>query len=268
MATISVLQVDPVPHDQDATFARLAPMLEEVRGTEVAVLPELLNSAYVFESREDAWSRAEEVSGSRFLARLSEAAGPDGPALVVGFCERAGGELYNSSVLLDRGEVVSVYRKLHLFNDEWDWCCPGDLPLEVKEVRGVRVGQLICFDWAFPEAWRVLALLGADLVALPSNLMLPGRCQMATPVHAMIQRYYVAVANRSGEENGKIFTGESLLAGPDGAVVARAPRHGDAVIRCSFEAGRTRDKSMTPRNDVLADRRPEFYGKLMEAPTR
>jgi len=129
-----------------------------------------------------------------------------------------------------------------------------------------RVGILICFDWQFMESWRVLALRGADIVCHPSNLVLPGRAQRAVPLHAMLNRLFVITANRIGEERGLCFTGFSLVAGPSGEILASASPAGEEVHWVDCDPLQARDKQVTMRNDLIADRRPEFYGELTSAP--
>ena len=84
-----------------------------------------------------------------------------------------------------------------------------------------KIGILVCFDWIFPETWRVLALQGADIVCHPSNLVLPGFAQKAVPVHALMNRMYVVTANRVGTERDLTFTGMSVIADPAGEVLVR-----------------------------------------------
>jgi beta-ureidopropionase len=126
------------------------------------------------------------------------------------------------------------------------------------------VGMLICFDWIFPEVWRILALKGADIICHPSNLVLPGLAQRATPIHALMNRVYVVTANRIGSEKELTFTGMSTVADPKGEVLAQAsPIHEDlSVVEVDIDL--SRNKSITSRNNLVADRRPEEYALLAQ----
>ena len=125
-----------------------------------------------------------------------------------------------------------------------------------------RLGMMICFDWLFPEAARTLALLGADIIAHPSNLVLD-KCQGAMSTRCLENRVYAVTANRSGaDDRGELriaFTGRSQITAPDGSVIASAPAEGDAVEVVEVDLAAARDKRVTPGNDLLADRRPEMY---------
>jgi predicted amidohydrolase len=260
---LAVVQSRPALADPGTTLARLEPQLARAAGADLVVLPELANSGYALGGRARALRAAEALGAGPFQDALIAACRRHGYALATGLCERDGERLFNSAVLLDGDGVRGHYRKLHLFDREREVFEPGDLGLPVFRLGGVRVGLLVCFDWMFPEAWRSLALDGAQLIAHPSNLVLPGACQQAVPAHALINRLFVATANRVGSEGDLTFTGRSLVAGPDGAVLAAAGAEEETVLAVAIDPLRALDKRVTPRNDALADRRPDTYGRLL-----
>jgi len=130
-------------------------------------------------------------------------------------------------------------------------------------VAGARIGMMICFDWAFPEIARSLALQGADLLCHPSNLVLPGHCQLAMRARCLENGIFAITANRCGEDRrpqGTLrFTGRSQIVGTRGEVLVRAPAATAAVRVAEIDPASSRDKNLTPRNHLLRDRRPEFY---------
>lgn len=262
---IGYVQMEPVLGDPEANRARIAEALRAAPDAELLVLPELASSGYNFESRDAAWAAAEPADGP-LVELLTTIARERGTTYVSGFAERAGQELMNSAVVVSPEGRVGLYRKAHLFSTERDLFAPGDLGFPVFEVGGVRLGVLICFDWRFPEAWRCLAIRGADVVAHPSNLVIPGHAQRAVPVHALINRYFVVTANRIGRERGLGFTGRSILADPRGEVLAEAPPDVPEVRVVEVDLSLARDKAVTPRNDILTDRRPGLYHALIEKP--
>jgi predicted amidohydrolase len=300
---IACAQFQPVLGDLRANRKQVERQAAEAAGADLLVFPELASSGYAFASREEAMAAAEPARDGPFAQLLVDLARRHRMFLVAGLCERDGERLYNTAILAGPDGVRGLYRKAHLFWDEKDIFEPGNTGLPVFEVsasdlvasdlaardlsgrdvaargpatsglgpnRGewsCRVGILICFDWQFPEAWRVLALKGADLVCHPSNLVLPGLAQRAVPLHAMMNRVFVVLANRYGTERHLSFTGESLLVSSRGEELARAPANADAILTAEIDPAAARDKRVTPRNDLIADRRPELYGEIVGGAT-
>ncbi|MGD8793460.1 MAG: nitrilase-related carbon-nitrogen hydrolase [Anaerolineae bacterium] len=258
---IGLIQFAPALGDVAATMAEIERLAAEAAGADLLVLPELCNSGYNFVSREQAWETSEEVGGpfSQFLASLCQR---HSFYAVSGLNERDGDRLYNSAILVGPGGYRGRYRKLHLFMNELDFFEPGDEGLPVFDLGFCRVGMLVCFDWLYPEAWRVLALAGADVICHPSNLVLPGLAQRAVPIRALTNRVYVVTANRVGTEGDLTFTGLSTIADPGGDLLARAPAEGEAVAVVEADVALARDKEITSRNHLLAGRRPEAYAPL------
>jgi len=167
--------------------------------------------------------------------------------------------------------VEGVYRKVHLFDEEKRWFSPGRAPWPVFRRGRARVGVLICFDWRFPEAARALALAGADVLAHPSNLVLP-YCQESMRTRALENRVYCLTANRVGEDRSSssgrrlAFTGRSQAVDPTGQVLWRAGRSRPAARVVDLDLARARDKRVTARNDLWGDRVPALYASLAASP--
>ena len=268
----SVLQTRPVFGDVETNVARALALAERVTPrAALYVFPELMTSGYAFASRAEARALAE-TPGARpayapGLHALAAWAKARRAHVVAGFPEKSGGSVYNSAALIGAdGRVRDVYRKLHLFDDEKLWFAPGDLAPKLTRVGPARVGMLVCFDWRFPEIWRALALQGADVIAHPSNLVVPRAAQQATLVRAMENRVWVLTANRVGEDvrpDRRIgFTGLSQIAAPDGTRIARAGARGVRALAATLDLAKARDKRFAGRNDIFGDRRPEFYGDV------
>lgn len=256
---IAILQFSPAFCNQEKTIISLKPLLEKAGEADLIVLPELANSGYNFRTTDEAFQNAENPETSPFTAMIHDFCKEKKCAVVTGINEKAGNKIFNSSLLIDETGIKGKYRKIHLFWNEKDFFHPGDGKPEVYDVKGAKVGMLICFDWMFPEIWRFLALKGAEIICDPSNLVLLGKAQKAIPVHAMINRIYVALANRVGTEGRLTFTGSSLIAGPEGEVLVSASANENEVIMAEINPEKARDKMITPRNHVFGDRRPEFY---------
>jgi predicted amidohydrolase len=259
---IGYLQFAPLLLDAPATRARLADLLATTPAVELLVMPELANSGYRFPDRPTALAAGEVPAASPFVGLLTDWCRQHSAHVVTGFHEREGDVLFNSALLIGPGGVLGVYRKLHLFLNEKDIFAPGNLGLPVFDLGGVKIGMLVCFDWVFPEVWRSLALDGADIICHPSNLVLPGFAQRAVPIHALINRVFTITANRIGTEGELTFTGLSTIADPLGNVLVQGPQADVDVQVVEIDLAKARNKQITPRNDVFADRRPDQYMRL------
>ena len=255
-------QFSPQRRNVPANCAVLSALLEGVRA-DLLVLPELANSGYWYRNPADLAPYAEPADGSGpFLRLLCTLARKVGGVIVSGFSESAASGLYNSAVAVDASGVLQVYRKTHLFADEKLLFCPGDTGFRSFVHRGVQIGLMICFDWYFPESMRTLALHGAQIVAHTANLVLP-HCQTAMVTRCLENRVFGLTCNRYGEESldGDTlrFTGASQLVDPLGKVISAAPVSGDCVAVCEIDPDPALNKRLGARNDLFADRRPEFY---------
>jgi len=258
---IGFLQFRPVFGEPDRNCRAVVRLLRDVHA-DLVVLPELAFSGYYFAGRAEARALSEDPRKSLVVASLVDLCRERELHLVTGFAERARDRVFNSALLLGPRGLVRVYRKLHLFNEEKRWFDPGDLPLEVSAVRGVRVGMMVCFDWIFPEVARTLALDGMQVLAHPSNLVLD-LCQRAMFARTVENAVFAVTANRCGQDlrpHGTLrFTGASQILGPKGELVYRAPTRGACLHVAEIDPARARNKRLTRRNDLLADRRPAFY---------
>ena len=157
-----------------------------------------------------------------------------------------------------------VYRKVHLFAGENDLFLPGNGGFKIVNQAGARVGMMICFDWIFPESARTLALGGAQIIAHPSNLVLPW-CQSAMVTRSLENGVFTITANRAGAETlddqTLAFTGGSQVVDNHGRCLCRAPAEGECVLIASFEPREADDKAVGQRNNLFLNRRPEMYGR-------
>ena len=242
------------------------------QGASVVVLPELVSSGYVFESKGEARACAEAADGETVTlwARL---AAQHGMVIVGGFCEAADGELFNSAVLVDPGGPRAVYRKAHLWDKERLWFTPGsDAPPVVTTPFG-RIAVMICYDLEFPEWVRLPALDGAQLLCAPVNWPdyphpAGERAAEVTRVQAGagVNRMFIAACDRDGAERGVGWVAGSVIVDPDGFPLAgpAQPAGAATIISAACELGRALDKAVSPLSDIHGDRRPELYGRVTE----
>ena len=270
---IAAAQYQPRLGDLDANRAEAVRWAHAAAdaGAQLAVLPELASSGYVFRSVEEAEAAAEDARTGPTVTALTEVCRESGMYVAVGIDERDGDCRHNSAVLLGPTGHIATYRKLHLFHDEQSWFVPGD-SLPVAQLPFGRVGMIVCFDLWFPEAARALAVAGAEIVAVPTNWVASFKRTVADE-RGYIQGDYVAMvtaaqngvvmacADRVGEERGTIFLGASIIVGADGWPVAGpAPIDEPALLIADVDlADVEKARRRTPRNHLLDDRRPDAY---------
>lgn len=220
------------------------------------VLPEFFASGYNFKTKAEAAKCAERADGP--MAGLLKAySAKNGCAIVAGFPEKAGAKLYNSAILVD-GAKARVYRKTHLFGGEKKFFKAGDTGFWVESVRGVKIGVMICFDWFFPESARTLALKGAQVIAHPSNLVLPWGPE-GMKIRALENRVFAATANRVGVERGLRYIGCSQVVSPNGSLMTRLGHDESRAAVVQIDAWTAKDKKVHPACDLFEDRRPGKY---------
>ncbi len=233
----------------------------------IYVLPELFNTGYAFVSKEEAFKLSEAVPTGETTQALLQESRTRRITFVAGLAERDGERVYNSAIVVSNGTFIGKYRKIHLFYKEKIWFSPGDLGFKVFDIGGIRLGVMVCFDWLYPEAARSLALQGADIIAHPANLVLPGYAQKAMLARSYENRVFTITANRIGHEKRGDdrfkYTGMSQIVSPRMEVLASAGPEEVVCKSAEVDVSEARDKSITELNDALLDRRTEFYDILV-----
>ncbi|HIE06025.1 MAG TPA: hypothetical protein EYP58_04415 [bacterium (Candidatus Stahlbacteria)] len=224
---------------------------------DLLVLPELCTTGYAFTSKDELRSFSEPIPGpttERIKALIGDR------VLIIGIPESKDGKIYNSAVALGPFDPV-IYRKIHLFLREKDLFEPGDAGFVTFRFQEVTIGLLICFDWIYPEAARTLTLKGAEIICHPSNLIL-SFCQDAMVTRSIENRIFIITANRTGQESrGNLiyeFTGRSQITNPQGKILIRADKD-ESLTVIDIDPALAKDKKVTPMNDLLKDRRREYY---------
>ncbi|MDR1187767.1 MAG: hypothetical protein LBK95_10000 [Bifidobacteriaceae bacterium] len=268
---IAVAQLEPVFGDLDGNVALTIEAIDEAagHGADILVMPELASCGYMFNGRREAFSLAETAGQGPATTAWSQAASRTGLIVVAGFAERSGDVLYNSSFMALPDGRWSVYRKVHLWDEEALYFEPGDLGFAIVNSVHGRIGMMICYDSWFPEAYRALADAGADLVCLPTNWVPlaghePGTPAMATLLvrtAAHVNGFVVAAADRVGTERGQGFIGQSIIASAAGqALAGPAAETTPALLyaNVNLSDGR-RSRAWGRFNNPLRDRRPTSY---------
>jgi 5-aminopentanamidase len=270
---VAACQIDPQLGEVEANLERISRAVAEAAaaGAVLAVLPEAAITGYAFASLDEGRTVARRagVVASDTIAGL---AATHRLTVICGTLEAAGDEVFNAALMTTPDGRRYTYRKMHLpFLGIDRYATPGPDAPSVVEVDGLRIGILICYDLRFPEAARMCALDGADLIALPTNWPVgvdfhPG---IFAPARAAENHCYLLACDRVGTERGVTFIGRSALFDFDGhqLAVASDDREELLVGEIDPEAARQTHVRRRPGEhewDTVADRRPGLYRRLLE----
>jgi N-carbamoylputrescine amidase len=242
-------------------------------GAELIVFPELNATGYMFENRKEAFAHAQSVERGSIVETWISLCKKKNVYLVGSLVERDGAKLFDTSVLIGPNGYIGKYRKAHLWNTEKLYFSAGDTGFPVFETELGRIGMLICWDTWFPEAFRILALQGADLVCTLNNWVFTpgplfdesGRCMAAyhTMSAAQVNGLFIAASSRVGEERGAKFLGNSLIVGPTGWPIKHAGIEEESILRADVNLSDARKSHWTELNDIRLDRRKDLYDELL-----
>ena len=272
---VACLQMEPVVGEKDRNVRRSLEMIAEAadNGARLLVLPELCNSGYVFNSRDEAFALSEPIPEGPTTKAWMEIAKARDLYIVAGITEREGDSLYNASVVVGPSGHIGTFRKVHLWNEENLFFERGNLGFPVFSTPIGRIGTFICYDGWFPESYRLCALQGADIICIPTNWVpIPGqdpkREAMANILvmgSAHSNSVFVAAADRVGTERGQPFVGQSLIASYTGWPVAGpASAKDEEIIYADVNlADARRKRNWNEYNQVLRDRRSDVYGEML-----
>ena len=228
------------------------------------VLPELFNTGYLFKNKQEVAELAEKVPSGYTTTELKKIAKKKNLNLIYGIAQKSGSKFYNSAVYLSSKGSTQVYSKIHLFDREKLFFTPGK-SFKVVSTGEAKVGIMICFDWSMPEMSRVLTLSGAQILAHPSNLVLPWG-QSAMKIRSIENGVFSVTANRVGQEKrgtmSLSFTGGSQIVSPKGEVLVSAGDRSDTLKVIDIDISEADDKNLTSSNNILEDRFPHLYRTL------
>jgi len=262
---VGFLQFQPIFCSVEENQSKIFSFVEKEKDFDLLVLPELANSGYVFTERSELEKIAETIPSGYFIEKLTELAKQKDGFIISGVCEKKESVFFNSSVIVGPDGYIGKYRKIHLFDREKLFFEPGSKTFEVFEIRETKVGIMICFDWIFPESARILALKGAEIIAHPSNLVLP-YSQTAMLARSIENKVFTITANRIGTEENKgvklAFTGQSQITSPKMEILAQASKNQEEIEFVDIDVALARNKWINERNNLFDDRRKELYDVL------
>lgn len=248
-------------------------------GAQIILLQELFTTPYFCQTVNDAFFDWAQTIPGPLTVRLSELAEELQVVIVAPFFERrAAGVYHNSLVVIDAdGSLIGTYRKKHIPEDpgfhEKYYFTPGDDEYAVFETRYASIGAMICWDQWFPEAARIMALKGADLLVYPTAIgTLPDEdeqtekkfhdaWQTIQRSHAIANGCYVASVNRVGQENDILFWGQSFVSGPFGQMLGEAGKE-EEILHVEIDLAEIeKQRQIWP---FFRDRRNDTYGPLLK----
>ena len=254
------------------------------QGAEVISLPELYSSHYFCQSEDvDNFALAEPLYSTSFIA-FSALAKELGVVIIVPFFEkRMAGIYHNSAYIIDTdGTEAGLYRKMHIPDDphfyEKFYFTPGDLGFKTIPTQKGKIGTLICWDQWYPEAARLTALQGAEVLFYPTAIgwhplekeeygeNQQGAWMNVMKGHAVANGVYVAAANRIGLEQyiegtaGIQFWGSSFIAGPQGEILAQASTDKEEILIAEVDLDL--QENVRQNWPFFRDRRIDAYGDI------
>lgn len=255
-------QFDPVFGKKDENLQKVFLFTKDAN-IDLLVLPEFFATGYQFISKDEVAELSENIPDGVTTESLLQLSHQKGFYIVAGLPEKKGDKFFNSAIFTGPDGFIGVYRKTHLFFEEKLFFEPGDTGFKIWDTEIGRIGIMICFDWFFPESMRTLAIIGADIVAHPSNLVLPF-CPTAMPIRCLENRVYSITSNRIGIESRKSgqtlkFIGQSLIVTPEGKILVKASENQEVLLSAEIDHRLARDKALNPFNNLFEDRRPTLY---------
>ena len=266
--------------DRDDNKRRLAEKIRSLaaKGAELVVLQELHNGLYFCqEENVETFNQAEPIPGpsTEFYGALAKELGV---VIVTSLFERRATGLYhNTAVVLEKdGTIAGKYRKMHIPDDpgyyEKFYFTPGDMGFKPIDTSVGRLGVLVCWDQWYPEAARLMALAGAEILIYPTAIGYDPndtrdeqerQCMAWQTVqrgHAVANGLPVVTVNRVGDEDGVPFWGTSFVAGPQGELLYEAPTNEEVEVVVDVDMQRSEQvRRWWP---FLRDRRIENYNDL------
>ncbi|MCL4365371.1 MAG: carbon-nitrogen hydrolase [Candidatus Marsarchaeota archaeon] len=273
--TVALIQMSMSKNPEDNTAKAISGIEEAAKkGADVICLPELFRSTYFCQDEDsENFGLAEAIPGNT-TAAMSKVAKNTNATIIAGIFEkRASGLYHNSAVVIDgSGKLIGTYRKMHIPDDphyyEKFYFTPGDLGFKSFSTIHGKLGVMICWDQWYPEAARITALQGAQILFYPtaigwfpeeedSSSEMQNAWETIQRAHGIANGVFVASVNRVGTEGRIRFWGSSFISGPFGEILAKASPDKEEILIAKCDLGKIDDT----RHDwpFLRDRRIDAY---------
>lgn len=250
------------------------------QGANIILIQELFEAPYFcIEQNDTHFTLANELNNHPYLPRFQALAEELNVVLPYSYFEKSGPAFFNALCVIDAdGAVLGNYRKSHIPNgpgyQEKSYFSPGDTGFKVWNTKFAKIGVGICWDQWFPEAARIMALKGAELLFYPtaigsephdSSIDSQGHWQRTMQGHSAANIIPVIASNRIGKEVGQdgeiTFYGSSFITDETGEVLQLADRCSEAILTHTFDLAKI-NQARTEWN-LFRDRRPDLYGSIL-----
>jgi 5-aminopentanamidase len=269
---VAGIQMDPKIGKKEQNIENMVNHIHSaaLKKAQLIIFPECALTGYCFNSLEEAVPVMESIPGPS-TDQISSVCKKLGVFVVFGMLERDGDKFFNVAVFIGPQGFIGKHRKLHLPYLGIDrFLNHGNLPISVHQTEIGNIGLGVCYDCNFPEHSRGLAILGADMIILPTNWpegteVVP---EFIIPARAIENQVFYVAVNRAGEENGFKFIGQSKIMHCYGIPLAACKPFEADIMYAEIEPELSRMKKLEFRPgefeiDVLNDRRPEFYDSII-----
>ena len=284
--TLGLIQTD-VSADPDANLKKTIALVEKAAkgGANIICTQELFRSQYFCQSEDHEYFKlAERIPGPSTEAFCKLAKKHKAVIIASLFEKRASGLYHNTAAIIDAdGSLLGIYRKMHIPDDplyyEKFYFTPGDLGFKAWQTKYAKIGVLVCWDQWYPEAARLTARQGAEILFYPTaigwhpgekakyGVKQHGAWETIQRAHAVANGCYVATTNRIGHEvldrvggDGIEFWGQSFVAGTSGEIIAKAGSDKEEILTVPLDLANV-DTTRT-HWPFLRDRRIDAYGDL------
>ena len=277
--TVAALQLALGSSDEGENIAAVAALVEQAaqQGAQIVLPPELFSGPYFCKTEDEAlFALARPVAEHPSVRAMQALAGKLGIAIPTSFFERDGHHYYNTLAMIGPdGAIMGTYRKSHIPDgpgyEEKYYFRPGNDGFKVWDVMGARIGVGICWDQWYPEAARVMALMGAELLFYPTaigtepydaELDTSRMWRRAMLGHAVSNCMPVIAANRIGSEDGQRFYGHSFISDEWGDFAADFGADETGVLVATLDLARA--ARHRAGMGFFRDRRPQLYTRISQ----
>jgi predicted amidohydrolase len=257
------LQVGDVPGNIFETVKLINKASEQ--GAQIVVLPELSNTGYVFESKEELKNI---LKNDNCLEVWQKESKDKQIIIVAGFAQEINNKFYNNSVIIEDGEIKTIYSKVHLFNTEKNFFEEGNINPEIISTKYGKIATMICYDLEIPEFVRYVAEKGCELLCVPLNWPTgsfnkpesekrPMELIKAMSMSATF-RIWLAICDRSGKERNVEWLESSSIINLDGWPIKQVGK-GSGIVMAEIDLNLAKDKTVSPKNHVFKDFKRDLY---------